>query len=80
VNPTPTRQGTPRVQARAVLQAFGTIHHETLQKRILSPGRSPSKTNALRDNHGRLDRCRELSEGQPIDILSRVSVIFEAKA
>jgi hypothetical protein len=26
-----------------------------------------------------LDRCRELSEGQPIDILSRVAVIFEAK-
>lgn len=25
------------------------------------------------------DHCRELSEGQPIDILSRVSVIFEAR-
>jgi hypothetical protein len=44
------------------LQAFGTIHHETLQKRILSPGQSHSKINALGDNHGRLDLARTVCE------------------
>jgi hypothetical protein len=41
------------VQARAVLQAFGTIHHETLQKRILVRDEKPRNINALRDNHRR---------------------------
>jgi hypothetical protein len=43
VNPTSTRQKTPRVQPRAVLQGFGTVCPRTLQNRILATHRSSKR-------------------------------------
>jgi hypothetical protein len=63
VNPTPTRQGTPRVRARAVLQAFGLIQPETLRKRILHADLKPHKINAFSDIHGR--RFQEMAKQSP---------------